>query len=167
MIGIMDRSFSESSWDLFQAHVRDKSIPFTLCHGDFHSSNMFVGQDGRPFLFDWSEVGPWEPTADLVQIIISDLKPSFFVGKTKKWVEIYWQRLKELGLNEQEYSLEECWYSFCRRGPERWIWLFAILCDFPGVPDTLVQYFHDQLLAFIEAHGDFPYYTLKPVACIF
>ena len=28
---------------------------------------------------------------------------------------------------------------------------------------AFAQYFHDQLLAFIEAHGDYPYYQLKSV----
>ncbi len=45
LVGIIDRSFAESSWAGLQAHVRDPAVPFTLCHGDFHAANMFL----RPY----------------------------------------------------------------------------------------------------------------------
>ncbi len=84
------------------------------------------------------------------------------------------------GVDPRSYSFDACWESFCQRGAERWIWLFCALAAFPGIPPKAVkvatlglpdlflivlifQYFHDQLLAFIEAHGDFPSYKLKAV----
>lgn len=39
------------------------------------------------------------------------------------------------------------------------------MANFP-VPPALLQYFNDQILAFIEAHNEQPYYVLKPVVCI-
>ena len=33
--------------------------------------------------FDWSEVGPWEPTTDLAQTLISDVKAAIFVQHSR------------------------------------------------------------------------------------
>lgn len=155
-------------------------MPWTLCHGDFHAGNMFLlpsnqspstekreGEEGDNLvLFDWSEVGPWEPTTDLAQTIISDVKPSLFVKHSEELVKFYWTELIRSGVSESEYSWQTCWAAFCRGGPERWIWVFSIIASLPVMPDMGIQYFHDQLLAFIEAFGDRPFYTLKPVVCL-
>ena len=42
--------------------------------------------------------------------------------------------------------------------------MFSILTNF-GLPANAMQYFHDQLLAFIEDHSDEPYYIIRPIAC--
>lgn len=34
------------------------------------------------------------------------------------------------------------------------------------VPPVLNAYFQNQLLAFIESHGDYEFYILKPVICL-
>ena len=44
-----------------------------------------------------SEVGPWEPTADLGQLIISDVKPEVFVPNMRALVQAYWERLVAKG----------------------------------------------------------------------
>ena len=173
LVAIMDESLKRASWHELQHHLRDPTVPFTLCHGDFHASNMYVsvreGADGKEelqwTLYDWSEVGPWEPMADLGQCFISDVHHSLFAQTTRLVVKEYWATLMSNGVSEAEYSFDKCWESFCRAGVERWIWLFAILPSFPGIPEAAVQYWHDQLLAFIELHGDRQYYQLKPVVC--
>jgi len=116
--------------------------------------------------FDFSEVGPWEPTTDLAQTIISDVKPELFVKHTKTLVRKYWDRLIELGVPEKSYPFTNCWESFCRGGPERWIFLLGFLICYPGIPINGAQYFHDQLLAFIESHGDLPFYQIRPIICL-
>jgi hypothetical protein len=46
-------------------------------------------------------------------------------------------------------------------------WAICIMAPLP-VPAVLMQYFHDQLLAFVEAHGPRPdYYLLKPIVPVF
>jgi hypothetical protein len=42
-------------------------------------------------------VGPWEPTADLGQLIISDVKPEVFVPNMRALVQAYWERLVAKG----------------------------------------------------------------------
>ena len=43
--------------------------------------------------------------------------------------------------------------------------MMALMTCFP-VPPSLLQYFNDQILAFIDAHNEQPYYELKPLVCI-
>lgn len=151
---IIDKTLEETNWDDFQAHI--KSNPFTLCHGDFHASNMFIfrkegDESDTPVWFDWSEIGPYEPTSDLAQMLISDVKPEIFKAHSKDLVRNYYDELIKNGVSEKEYSWQTCWNSFCRGGVERWIWLFCLLTDFP-IPPNALKYFHDQLLEFINHH---------------
>ena len=155
LIAIVDKSFETSSWEKVQAQVQNKNIPFTLTHGDFHASNMFVVRDAdtdkdRAIWFDWSEVGPWEPTADLAQMFISDVKPAVTKANAKRIVRAYYDELIKNGVSQNEYSWETCWNTFCQNGPEKWIWLLPLLLDL-GLPTNAMQYFHDQVFSFIEA----------------
>jgi hypothetical protein len=185
LTAIIDDSYAVTCWERLQARLRDPSVPFTLCHNDFHASNMFlrVRANLAPIyssgavhttpsdiiMFDWSEVGPWEGTTDLTQMIISDVRPEVYRGHTKMLVKAYWERLvskHNSPVNAEDYPFDQCWDAFCRGGPERWIWLFSVIAVFPGIPGSAVQYFHDQLLAFIEAHGDEACYPVMPVVCM-
>lgn len=183
LVDIVERSLASASWKGLQAHLRDPAVPFTLCHGDFHAANMFLrphtgnsGADGTVVptpssavvLFDWSEVGPWEPTADLAQTVISDVRPALFTRHSRACVRAYWDTLvthPTHPVDPTAYPFTACWSAFCRGGPERWIWVFAMIASFP-VPTAAVQYFHDQLLAFIDAHEPQDVYVLKPVVCM-
>lgn len=86
-------------------------------------------------------VGPWEPTTDLAQTIISDVKPELLVKHTNNLVTLYWERLFQLGVSDKEYSLYFSFFSlligthsayverYCQGGPERWIWLFVVIAS--------------------------------------
>jgi len=105
--------------------------------------------------------GPWEPTTDLAQTLISDVRQEIFLKHAEELVKFYWTRLIQLGVSEADYPWKNCWSAFCRGGPERWLWFFIIMASMPALPDKAIQYFHDQVLAFIEGFGDQPYYILK------
>jgi hypothetical protein len=111
------------------------------------------------------QVGPWEPTTDLAQMIISDVKPELFKAHSKHLVRLYWDHLVKHGVPESSYPFEACWRSFCRGGVERWIWLFTVLASM-SLPPKAIQYFHDQLLAFIDAHEERECYHLKEVVYV-
>lgn len=198
IIRVMDNSFAAASWDKLQQHLHDPSVPWTLTHGDFHAGNMVIakewddadagggdggnagagagagaaaaaGSDASILLYDWSEVGVWEPTADLGQTLISDVRPEIFRKHSQALVRHYWQCLTthaEAPVSPSEYPFEQCWAEFQRSGAERWVWVFGVLASFPGLPPAAVQYFHDQLLAFCEAHGSPDCYQLKPVVFV-
>ncbi|ORZ14302.1 hypothetical protein BCR41DRAFT_354641 [Lobosporangium transversale] len=154
-VKILDEAFERASWDKLQQRLQDKSVPFTLAHGDFHAANMIldrsVPSSSSITLYDWSEVGVWEPTTDLGQTVISDMAIPIFQEHARPALKKYWERLVQLGVvKPTEYTFETCWRSFLRGGIEKWLWMFGILSSYPGLPAPGVQYFHDQLLAFIE-----------------
>jgi hypothetical protein len=173
MMSIIDESLSRASWETFQAHLR-KNKPFTLIHGDFYPGNLFAvtkdpeniyNRDERIVFLDWPEVGPWEPTIDLGQALVSDVPAQLFKEHGKRLVQTYWNELVANGVSAQQYPFEECWEDYCRTGVEKWIFLMAVLFGFEEITKNASKwmlYLHDQVLAFIEAHGDRPYYELKP-----
>jgi len=167
LLKIIDRSFENSSWENLQDHLKSQDVPFTLCHGDFHAANMFWNQE-KPHLriYDWSEIGLWEPCADLGQTVISDIRPAVWLDEDVKILRKYWEKLISLGVSADEYPYEKCLEGYQRAPVERWIWVFCILSAF-GLPDFAIQYFHDQLLAFINKHGNGrEFYVLKPIVTL-
>ena len=72
-----------------------------------------------------------------------------------KIVEAYYAELTsgkyENGPKDSEFTYEICWNQYIHGGAERWIWLLVFLATI--CPDNMNQYFHDQLLAFINDHG--------------
>ncbi|KAF9920179.1 hypothetical protein FBU30_010033 [Linnemannia zychae] len=173
VVRIMDSAFKRASWECLQKRLQDKSIPFTLTHGDFHAANMILDRSPSTqapsiCMYDWSEVCIWEPTTDLGQTVISDVPVSIFKTHARVALKKYWDRLIELGAFKPEaYPFETCWRSFLRGGVEKWLWTFGILCSYPGMPANAVQYFHDQILAFIELSGDVDedFYEITTVVC--
>lgn len=154
ILAIIDKSLQLTNWDDFQAHL--KANPFTLVHGDFHASNLFLyrkeGDDTDiPAWFDWSEVGVYDPATDLAQMLVSDVKPEITAAHSKELVRLYYDTLLKNGISEKDYTWQQCWNNFCNGGPERWIWFFCLLAGLP-LPANAIQFFHDQLLAFINHH---------------
>ncbi|KAG2386384.1 hypothetical protein C9374_002830 [Naegleria lovaniensis] len=162
LIGIIDRSYELASWENMQKAIHEE--PFALCHGDFHASNMFVNVENLELsLFDWSEVGIWNPVTDLAQTLISDVKPEIVAQNSKHLLKTYYDELERCGADLSDFSFEACWNCFCKNGPERWIWLFSVLASLSFIPEIAVKYWHDNLLSFIESHGDYPVYNLKSI----
>jgi len=165
-VEMMDLSFEKTSWEGLQAHLQSPDVPFTICHGDFHASNMYWCKDA-PHLkfFDWTEFGPWEPCADLGQTIISDVKPSDWVGKDVGILREYWEKLTSLGVSAEEFTFEKCLEGYERAPMERWVWSFGLMFEF-DVPDSLMQYFHDQMKAFMDNHSPHDFYIVKPIGTL-
>eukprot|EP00004_Rigifila_ramosa_P028178 TRINITY_DN947_c0_g1_i2.p2 TRINITY_DN947_c0_g1~~TRINITY_DN947_c0_g1_i2.p2 ORF type:complete len:256 (-),score=57.72 TRINITY_DN947_c0_g1_i2:56-823(-) len=151
---LIDAAFAGSSWAVFQAHVADRTTPWTLCHGDFHASNMHLypaaAGPARLVVYDWSEVGPWEPMTDIAQLFISDVRlSSLAAGAGERAIEAYHAELCAQGVGD--YPLAQCKADFAR-GVERWLFLFPLLASL-GLPEALVDYFQAQIMAFA---GEFP-----------
>jgi hypothetical protein len=107
MVALVDASAAATSWDGLRAHLRDPKVPLSLCHGDFYAANVLV-RAGDPLsaeavlVVDWSEVGPWEPTADIAQFLITRLKVDVLTSTTlvetaPALVRAYWDRLIQNG----------------------------------------------------------------------
>lgn len=154
-VHVVDSSFAKSSWSQLQAHL--KTAPFTLTHGDFHASNMLIELQPSSVhtadmllegikLFDWSEVGPWEPVTDLAQTVISDLPKELF-NQVEEVLRAYHVRLQELSV--EDYSWEDCRCRFGESGMERWIWVLGVMSSLFDITSSgLGQYFIDQMNAF-------------------
>ncbi|KAF8928378.1 hypothetical protein EDD21DRAFT_377850 [Dissophora ornata] len=171
-IKIMDDSFERASWENLQRRLQDRTVPFTLSHGDFHAANMILDRSKSSttpdlVIYDWSEICVWEPTTDLGQTVISDVAIPVFQAHARSALQRYWERLIELGaVTPAEYPFEVCWKSFLRSGVEKWLWVFAILCNYPGMPAKCIQYFHDQMMAFIEmGESEGVSYDITTVIC--
>lgn len=143
-VEMINLSYDQSSFE----HVREfvKESPFTLTHGDYHAANMMV-KDKSLKILDWSEVGPWEPTTDLAQTIISDVPTKLFPHVEGILRRDYYDCLIDHNIS---YAWEDCRRRFGQSGMERWIWVLGVMEMFP-CPDNLYQYFIDQMEAFRQA----------------
>lgn len=142
-IEMMNRSYDQSSFEDVQTFL--KETPFTLTHGDYHAANMMVKDDKALKVLDWSEVGPWEPTTDLAQTIISDVPATLFPHVEGILRKDYYDCL--ISNHYISYDWEDCRRRFGQSGMERWIWVLGVMELFP-CPDRLYQYFIDQMEAF-------------------
>ncbi len=114
-------------------------------------------------MVDWSEIGPWEPCADLGQIFISDVKPDVRRAHEHALVQHYWTTLVENGVDANQFTFAQCWDSYQRASIERWLMLLVVLCVFP-LPPAAYKYFHDQVWAFVNDHlGSREHLALKAV----
>eukprot|EP01138_Halocafeteria_seosinensis_P005137 gb/GECG01005252.1/.p1 GENE.gb/GECG01005252.1/~~gb/GECG01005252.1/.p1 ORF type:complete len:447 (+),score=54.97 gb/GECG01005252.1/:1-1341(+) len=166
LIDIIDRSFEATTWENLQKRLNDPEVPFTFTHGDFHAANMiWLPKEKRPIAVDWSEVGVWEPAAELGQSMISDIRREWARKHEKELVRKYWKRLTSRGVSPQKYTFEKCWHAYELGGAEKWVFMIAVMSSFP-IPAEAMQYFHDQLLGFIEDHGDYPAYPLTTVVTL-
>ena len=167
-VALIDRSFEDSSWAALQRHCIDPAIPWTLSHGDHHASNMLWCYDGSRdataddggaanlrhlVLVDWTEVGIWEPTADLGQMMISDVPADLRRAHEKDLLKAYWERLTgKGGVSAAAYPFDACWEAYGVYAVERWIWFLCVLAGME-LPHAAQQYFHDQVWAFICDRG--------------
>lgn len=153
LIACMDASISKISWAAYidQAKLR----PWTLVHGDYHPANMMWNfKDKHIVLFDFEVVGLGSGPQDLGQFMISHTEPEERKRIEEELVRRYYQELISRGdeevLNETSYSWDNCWRDYVEGGCERWVWLLALLSGI--CTDKIVQYFQDQVSAFMEDH---------------
>lgn len=169
LVAVIEKSIAHTSWDTLQARLHDPLVPFTLTHGDFHASNMLMRNGDGPLLarlvmVDWSEVGPWEPCADLGQTMVSDVQPAVRRAHERRLVEAYWTRLTANGVSATEFPLETCWAQYQRATLERWLYMVVLLAVW-GLPPRAMQFFHDQVWEFYVDHGcGREYFTLNALA---
>eukprot|EP01006_Ploeotia_vitrea_P020959 TRINITY_DN53285_c0_g1_i1.p1 TRINITY_DN53285_c0_g1~~TRINITY_DN53285_c0_g1_i1.p1 ORF type:complete len:133 (+),score=5.52 TRINITY_DN53285_c0_g1_i1:92-490(+) len=96
---------------------------------------------------DWPEVGFQSfPGTELGQMAISDIQPELRRQHEKSWLEAY---LAEL--NQPEYTYEMLLEDYRTGGIEKWLSMLSFICGF-GCPPVMVQFFHDQLEAFVLDH---------------
>ncbi len=143
-------------WEAYQAEL--KTRPLTLVHGDFHPGNMMIARDGAEchlYLLDWEVVGVGSGPQELGQYLISHASPQTRVEIWRSAVEGYYTRLVALNPKVAEgMTLDDCISEYVNGGAGRWFWFLPILATM--CPPKMVQFFHDQVLAFVRDHNITP-----------
>lgn len=149
---IMDASIAKTTWDAYQDFYRTHTL--TLCHGDFHPSNMIVrtpdeaGKVGI-VMVDWEVVGIGSGPQDLGQFMISHSFPESRRSMERDAVQHYVETLHDLGV---EVSFDDVWTEYTAGGLGRFVWMLGIMIG-GGMPVAADQYFVDQVAAFAHDHG--------------
>lgn len=156
LLKCMTASFAKISWEDFQASKANNETSWTLVHGDFHPANfMWDASTSSLFMLDWEMVGIGNGPQDIAQYLISHADPQFRKENESEFISTYYNTLIEFGrVDPSTYSIEKCRAEYVSGGVGRWVWMLALLTAI--VPEPNVQYFHDQLLAFILDHGVTP-----------
>jgi hypothetical protein len=165
LIQCMDASFSKISWENYLIDIKNRD--FTLVHGDFHPANMMLKRlspsvdDWTLILLDWEVVGIGSGPQDLAQYLISHMNYKTREGCERALLRRYWDELKEKGGEKlSNYTFENCNKDYIDGGIGRWVWLLSLLTSI--CPDNITQYFHDQVLHFINTHEITPENIVMP-----
>ena len=156
LVALVDASLSKTSWAVHEAgDTRARATRgdhFTLLHGDFHPANIIFSLTKKIILLDWEAVRSGSGGAqELGQFVISHMSPSLRRIGERQRVEAYYTALCDACPQvAKDYAFENAWIDYTFGGAERWVWLLALLT---GICEpVMVQYFHDQLLAFCDDH---------------
>mmetsp|Transcript_25605 Transcript_25605/g.56462 ORF Transcript_25605/g.56462 Transcript_25605/m.56462 type:complete len:393 (+) Transcript_25605:98-1276(+) len=160
LVSCLEASIARTDWAGFQAELQ--SLPFTLVHGDFHPGNMMIrlddcgSADGTAILLlDFEQVGLGSGPQDLGQFMISHTPPEARQSFEKEAVRGYYAKLCQMNpAVEASLSWDACWQEYVAGGVGKWCWFLPVLSTM--CPPAMMQYFHDQLLAFIVTHGVTP-----------
>ena len=152
LIEIINASIKSVSWKTYQSQLSTST--FTLVHGDFHPANMlWVPSTKRLVMLDWENIGIGSGPQDCAQFLISHTNPSIRATIEEKLMKDYYEELtsdSDIKI-EPLYTFDQCYNDYIKGGSERWIWLLCILSTM--CPPTMVQYFHDQTIAFMKDHN--------------
>jgi thiamine kinase-like enzyme len=155
LIDIINASIKSVSWETYQSQL--SSSTFTLVHGDFHPANMlWVPATKRLVMLDWENIGVGSGPQDCAQFLISHTNPLIRATIEEKLMKDYYEELTSDGDIKIEplYTFDQCYNDYIKGGSERWIWLLCILSTM--CPPKMVQYFHDQTIAFMTDHNVTP-----------
>ncbi len=177
LVACLDASLSRAraeagGWEAFQAEL--KTRPLTLVHGDFHPGNMMIAREAagcRLFLLDWEVVGVGSGPQELGQCachsayvnqsdtlcryLISHASPQTREKIWREAVEGYYARLLALNPSVADsMTLDGCVAEYVSGGAGRWFWFLPILAAM--CPPKMTQFFHDQVLAFVQYHNITP-----------
>lgn len=165
----MNTAKVNTSWQTFlsEFNISQPTTPFTICHGDFHPSNLLWEGGKRPvYMVDWAEVGVFCPFTDIAQFLISHATVEFRRQHELHLLRVYYNRLVENGVSPTTFPFDECFERYKRGGIERWLQMLILLAYINvktpnALPDFGVTFFHDQVNAFVEDHADS---CKKPIA---
>lgn len=162
LVECMDASFAKISWENYCAEFEEGGRVFTLVHGDFHPANLMwtpskepdAENPGHLTILDWEVVGIGSGPQDIAQYFISHMVAAERRVCEDRLLKAYYDELILAGVDPSEYAWERCKSDYVAGGVCRWVWLLALLSGI--CPDSLTQYFQDQVSDFILDHGVTP-----------
>ncbi|KAI9224609.1 kinase-like domain-containing protein [Blastocladiella britannica] len=151
LVAAMDASIARASWPAYQSRIKS-TVNYTLVHGDSHPANMmWVPTTRRLVLLDFEVVGVGSGPQDVGQFVVSHMSPLDRRAAEQKLVRGYYDAVINGGVDPVTFPWSECWREYGLGGTERWVWLLSLLTTM--CPANMVQFFHDQVLAFMVDHG--------------
>jgi hypothetical protein len=172
LVDIISASLGKDSWEDFQADLKSGST-FTLIHGDFHPANMMIYKQHlqhdpdtlRLALFDYEMVGVGKGGQDVGQYMISHLAPAARRQHEEAFLREYYavlthtMSMSPLPLAPtptpapapSTYTYENCLEDYVRGGSEKWVFYLVLMSGW-GMSAGLMQFFHDQVLDFVQTH---------------
>jgi len=107
------------------------------------------------------QVGVGSNAQELGQYVISHVPPEMRRARAREWVESYHAELtaalRARGLADaaDAYTCDACFDEYVAGGAGRWVWFVPVLIAI-GLPAPMIQFFHDQLSAFLHDHVAHP-----------
>lgn len=89
----MNRKISQADIDAttrYELHTRLEGMPKhnKVCHGDFNPSNIIIGEDGIPYILDWSHATQGNASADVARTYLLFWLDGNIEG-AKKYLELF------------------------------------------------------------------------------
>lgn len=89
----MNRKISQADIDAttrYELHTRLEGMPKhnKVCHGDFNPSNIIIGEDGVPYILDWSHATQGNASADVARTYLLFWLDGNIEG-AKKYLELF------------------------------------------------------------------------------
>jgi hypothetical protein len=116
---------------------------------------------GCPVMLDFEMVGLGSGAQDIAQYLISHMSPADRKVHEMALLRDYYAHLTGGAgagagaagpfVDPARYSFAQCRRDFVTGGTGRWMWMLALLAGM--CPPALTQYFHDQVLSFLQDHG--------------
>lgn len=161
---LMTESLKATTWEHYVEDMKYRS--WSLIHGDFHPGNMMLrlgsggveangdNQSERVVLLDWEAFGFGTGPQEIAQAMISHSHPARRRQYEDRVLRAYYDTISSRNGDVQEfqraYPYEKYVDDYCYAGIGRWLWLLGVttmLC-----PPAMVQYFQDQISAFVSDH---------------
>ena len=148
---MINKSFSQISWENYQQYFNKNTLQWTLVHGDFHAGNILVDPkatiDNSIITIDWDSFGVGVGPSELAWFLITYVEPSLRRDCEARLLDDYYTSLISYGV--RGYSREQLYHDYTYGCVGRAMWFVGRLAD---LPDSFVQFFSGQLAAFIIDH---------------
>jgi hypothetical protein len=105
-------------------------------------------------MLDFEQIGVGSGPQDLGQYLISHATPADrqLIEVCGGPIDCYYEKLCSLNGNvAATMTKEQCRQEYVEGGLGRWLWFLPVLNSM--CPPKMTQYFHDQVLAFLNDHG--------------